>query len=257
MLAKLKTIKENVREIKESGKNKCKQSVFYIPSALTFLNAICGFLSIIKATEGHFEAAAYYIILAALFDGLDGRLARKLGLSSEFGSELDSLCDAVSFCLAPVFLIYCWHPDQLGPLSKISLFAYLCAGLARLAKFNVLSNNQDKNLNKNFVGLPTTIAAFAVTSLILSYKWLSITLGGIMLTKQIILSVVLVLAILMISPISFYSFKSYKPKYIDYAKLFIFSIVLWLLYLKGYPIILLIVLIYILFNIANFYYNRS
>lgn len=240
MLARLKIIKEKT-------KNKYKKSIVAIPSILTFLNAICGFLSIIKALEGKFTFAACYIILAVILDGLDGRIARRLSLSTEFGSELDSLCDAISFCLAPVILIYCWYPDNLGFLAKLSLVSYLCAGLGRLAKFNVTSKDQ----YKYFIGLPTTLAAFSVTSLILSYKWLSQNLWGIILTKQILFSLVFILAIFMISPIKFYSFKSYKLIYpADYIKLLLALITLVLLFIKGYPILFFAVVFYIVGNIV-------
>ena len=85
-----------------------------VPFIFTFANVFFGFFSIIKTIEGDFIAAALSIIVAAVMDGIDGRLARYLGTDGDLGSELDSLCDAVSFCLAPAVLLYSWYLHGFG-----------------------------------------------------------------------------------------------------------------------------------------------
>src|SRR3989338_6332165 len=90
-------------------KSKQDQLKALIPFVFTFSNALFGFLSIIKTFEGDFVSAAWFIVAAVVMDGLDGRAARYLGTANELGGELDSLCDAVSFCLAPTVLFFCWY----------------------------------------------------------------------------------------------------------------------------------------------------
>lgn len=145
-----------LRLLKEKSKKHCRQSIVFIPHCLTYGNVICGFMSITQALAHRYDLAAFCIILASICDFLDGRVARKFGCSSYFGMELDSLADAISFCLAPVILIYCWQGNLVNIVSLIALMVYLCAGLARLARFNVTSSQEF------FIGLPTTCAALFV-----------------------------------------------------------------------------------------------
>src|SRR3989338_3074570 len=107
-----------------------------IPFFFTFGNVFFGFYSIIKTIEGDFIAAALCIMAAAIMDAIDGRLARFLGTAGDLGSELDSLCDAVSFCLAPSVLLYSWYLHDFGHAGLFvpALVLYLCAGLFRLAR---------------------------------------------------------------------------------------------------------------------------
>ncbi|MDP3888991.1 MAG: CDP-diacylglycerol--serine O-phosphatidyltransferase, partial [bacterium] len=153
-----------LQAIKKSG----KKNLFIIPYIFTFLNACFGFLSIIKTLEFDFVMAAYCIILAACMDLLDGRLARAFGSTSCFGMELDSLCDAISFCLAPAILLYNWYLTDLDLVGFVVLSFYICAGLSRLARFNI-----GIHTNKMFfVGLPTPVAAFLMSEFVLHSTWI-------------------------------------------------------------------------------------
>ncbi len=243
MLARLK--------ITSSSKmQKCKKSLVYFPNIVTFSNAIFGFLSIIKAFEGHFFVAAFFIVIAAVMDLLDGRLARVLGFTSGFGLQLDSLCDAVSFCLAPTILLYSWALSSYGYVPKgftFSLILYLCCGLGRLAKFNITSTKQ----HSMFIGLPTTIAAIFVSSLVLYAGWISSHWTKMLLNKNAIMILIMLVASLMVSSIRFFSTKSFKvciKK--DYIKfLLVFIGVLWAL-LHGYPLLFFLVSAYIFAGIS-------
>lgn len=236
MLARLKIIKE-------SSKKRCKQSIFWLPNLLTFFNAILGFLSILKAYDGDFITAAYYIIFAAIIDCFDGRLARAMGCSTYFGMELDSLSDAISFCLAPTFLLYCIAPE-VNFLGKVILAFYLCAGLGRLAKFNVTCDKQQNE----FIGLPTTIAALYISTFVLSQNWFQLYLPKFFSSGKFLFSLVFVISLLMISNIKFGSFKKYKIKLIrDLANLFIFLLALSVGLFYGLPVIFLILTCYILY----------
>jgi CDP-diacylglycerol---serine O-phosphatidyltransferase len=194
----------SLKMLRESGKRK----LFVIPYFFTFGNAFFGFMAVIKTFEYEFISAAYCIGFAVLMDFLDGRLARALQSSSYLGMELDSLSDAISFCFAPVILLYSWYLNESGILGVFVLTAYLCAGLLRLAKFNVLSSQEG---TKNFfVGLPTTMAAFFIALLVGNYRWIMGTHFRFLLHPIGILVTVTVLAFLMISSFKFPSFKRFK-----------------------------------------------
>jgi len=128
-----------------------------IPNAFTAFNAVCGFLSIIYASQNEFRLAAMFIIAAAFFDLLDGIIARLLGTSSDFGVELDSLSDIISFGAAPAFLIYTGYLFQYDGLGIALSSLLLICGAFRLARFNVQVD--DLKNKKDFKGLPIPISA--------------------------------------------------------------------------------------------------
>lgn len=170
-----------------------------IPNLFTLGNAIFGFSSIIWASSGHFVAASYFILLGAIMDGLDGRIARLTRGTSELGLQLDSLCDAISFCMAPAFVTYAWHLKYGGTIGFCASSLYLGLGLLRLARFNVTHLQQ----NIHFIGLPTTLAGcFLATMLINTRHFVA---SPTLTTAYIILTVTL--AILMISTVPFPTFK--------------------------------------------------
>jgi len=123
-----------------------------IPNLLTAGNLWLGILAIISALEGNFKNACIFVIVAAFLDGLDGKAARKLDVASEFGKELDSLCDLVSFGVAPSILAYTFFLHELEIIGMIISISYITAGAFRLARFNVL------NITTHFIGVPITIA---------------------------------------------------------------------------------------------------
>lgn len=123
-----------------------------IPNLLTAGNLWLGILAIISAFKGDFKVASIYIIIAAFLDGLDGKAARKLNVSSEFGKQLDSLCDLVSFGVAPGILAYAVALQDYAVIGIIISLIYITAGAFRLARFNVL------NITTHFIGIPITIA---------------------------------------------------------------------------------------------------
>jgi len=192
-------------------KKKGKQKLFVIPYFFTFASAVFGFLSVIKTFEGNFVFAAYCIMIAGIMDAFDGRLARAFGSSSYLGMELDSLCDAVSFCFAPAILLYSWYFNQLGIIGIFVLAFYLCCGLLRLAKFNIatVKNTQDSGF---FIGLPTTLAAFLIAQLVINHQWLSQRIFPFLHNQYGMTIFTAVLAFLMISPVRFMSFKKINPR---------------------------------------------
>lgn len=187
-----------------------RRSIFLVPFLFTFGNALCGFLSIIRSIEGDALGAAYYIILAALMDLLDGRLARAFGAASTLGMELDSLCDAVSFCLAPAIAVYSWHHYEHSSIIMCALVAYLCAGLFRLAKFNVLSRQQ----KSYFLGLPTTLGALLIANVIVYESFLVNYIRADFFVPEHLCVFLVLIGFLMISTIRFPS-----GKYVHFSRI--------------------------------------
>lgn len=170
-----------------------------LPNLFTLGNAFFGFCSIVFASYGDLVAAAYFILLGALMDGLDGRIARYAHVTSEFGMQLDSLCDGISFGLAPAMLVYVWQLKKMGGAGFIACAIFLLAGLLRLARFNLTSTQQ----SRFFLGTPIPIAGCFLATLVLNTKNLTLHPSAIIL----LLLLVLTLAGFMVSSIPFPTFK--------------------------------------------------
>ena len=157
----------------------------------TFGNVFCGFLSIISAAEGEPLNAAWFIILGGLLDGLDGKVARLSGGATEFGKELDSLADFITFGVAPAFLIYSFKLNALGNWGWIIGMVYITAAGYRLARYNLLATSDEK---KHFLGLPVPGAALALSSFIIMcyYLWGSVEYGEFLISMTILFSALMV-----------------------------------------------------------------
>ena len=135
--------------------------VKYVPNFITLLSLSCGFTSIRFSLNNEWQIAIYLILLATVFDFFDGWFARKLKSGSNFGAELDSLSDFVSFGVAPSILIYLWSTNELGSLGwGATLFFVICSSL-RLARFtaDIYITNKPIDNNEYFVGIPSPVAA--------------------------------------------------------------------------------------------------
>ncbi len=133
---------------------KLRRSIYLLPSAFTVGNMFAGFFAIIASLNGHFQDAAVAIGIAVVLDGLDGRVARLANATSDFGLQLDSLADVISFGVAPAVLVYSWGLVEFGNFARFSAFVFVTCGAMRLARFNV----QVQNL-KHFAGLPIPAGA--------------------------------------------------------------------------------------------------
>ncbi len=123
-------------------KNKFKvvsvsKSRYILPSVLTLIGVCLGISSIKFAMDGNFSLAVMFIVIAAILDGLDGRVARMIKGTSEFGKELDSLTDFVSFGIAPVFIVYFWELNQFGRIGWLIVLLFSVCCVLRLARFNL------------------------------------------------------------------------------------------------------------------------
>ena len=138
-----------------------------IPNAITTLNLIFGIFSILATLQGNFLCAGYCVLAALVADGLDGRVARYMKVSGDFGKELDSLCDLVSFGAAPAILAYAFLLKDFGWLGYLLAAFFATCGALRLARFNVNASV----VKGHFVGLPIPAGGCLVaTFVMLGYK---------------------------------------------------------------------------------------
>ena len=134
-----------------------------LPSLFTIGNLFLGFWAMVRTIHGQYAEAAPLIFWAILLDVLDGRIARMTGTTSEFGGELDSLADVVSFGVAPALLAYSWGFSTLPRVGWLVAFLFVACGTLRLARFNVQKSSVD---GRYFVGLPIPAAAAPVAALV-------------------------------------------------------------------------------------------
>jgi CDP-diacylglycerol--serine O-phosphatidyltransferase len=177
-----------------------RRGVSLLPSLFTVANLFCGWSCVVYAMRGELETAAPFIGVAMVLDMLDGRIARMTGTTSEFGLQLDSLADIISFGMAPAVLAYAWGLAPLGRLGWAAGFLFVTATALRLARFNIQTHT-DK---RYFVGLASPAAAAVVASTVFYYP------TGLHSRTEALLGVVLVIvpALLMVSTIRFRSFKT-------------------------------------------------
>ena len=173
-----------------------------LPCMFTIASLFCGFYSMLSAFKGDFITAAYAILIAAIFDGLDGRVARMTGQTSTFGAELDSLCDMVSFGVAPGLLAYLWALQPYGRYGWLAGFLYVATTALRLARFNTQAEQEDAPTD--FVGLPCPAAAAMISASVLFCGYLGIE-GTVSHISLLIL--VYLLSYLMVSTHTYLSFK--------------------------------------------------
>ncbi|RKY33308.1 MAG: CDP-diacylglycerol--serine O-phosphatidyltransferase [Candidatus Omnitrophota bacterium] len=139
----------------------------YLANFITGLSLICGFASVIFSLESHFTFASWSIILSVIFDGIDGQIARRNPKPSEFGKEIDSLVDVVSFGIAPSVLGYIFIYRDFYLWATLALLIYLCCSVWRLAKYNITPKEK---LAKYFYGLPTTASGGVLASFVLIFR---------------------------------------------------------------------------------------
>lgn len=192
-------------ESNETGGKKLAIYIYVLPNLMTTGNLFFGFFAIIQALKSNFLYGAYAIVAAAVFDLLDGRLARLTRSTSKFGAEYDSLCDLVSFGVAPAIMLYQWALNPFGRLGWIACFLFATCGALRLARFNVQAGIVEKNY---FQGLPIPMAAGIVASSILAVQDLEMEASG----NIGLLIMTVLLALVMVSNFRYRSFKDLDLK---------------------------------------------
>lgn len=200
--------------------NKPLISKAFIANSVTSMNIFCGFMSIIYTSQNNFKYAAIFIITAAIFDTLDGIVARLLDTTSRFGVELDSLSDVVSFGAAPSFLIYKAYAFQFGPWGILLSACILIFGALRLARFNVMT--EDIKTKGDFTGLPIPLAAITMTLLFFSFYREGRIIDPI---SYIVTPLIILLSILMVSKIRYSALPKLKDRKFK-EKIFLFVILI-------------------------------
>ncbi|MCC7442667.1 MAG: CDP-diacylglycerol--serine O-phosphatidyltransferase [Bdellovibrionales bacterium] len=178
------------------------RKIYLLPNFVTTANMFCGFYSAIAAIQEDYVLAAWAVVAAAIFDALDGRVARLAKATSSFGVEYDSLSDLVSFGMAPGLLMYLWALQPYGRLGWLAAFVFLACGALRLARFNVTTSKLPKAY---FQGLPIPIAAGCVSTFVIFQNALSTPADDQIMPFA--LGLTLGMATLMVSSIPFPSFK--------------------------------------------------
>ncbi len=214
-----------------------RKGVYILPNLFTTGNLFCGFWAIISVFQEKFYYAAVAILLASVFDILDGKVARLSGATSKFGVQYDSLADLISFGIAPALLAFSWALRPYGRFGWLAAFLFVVCGALRLARFNVQSSSGEV---KYFKGLPIPAAACMIALTILLYLRL-IETGWV--KDIVILVMIYVLAFLMVSNIRYFSFKELDLARRKPFSLFIF-IVLSMIVIVMEPVIVLFVSIF-------------
>ena len=227
-----------------------------IPNLFTAINMFCGFFSIIEASNGNINYAAWLIFVAALFDALDGIVARLTNSSSELGIELDSLSDVISFGAAPAFILYKTFLYQFDVYGIIIASLPMIAGGFRLARFNVQLVGFEKSF---FIGLPIPTAALTIASFVLAFYDNGYSSPYI----HFIIPLVIVVSILMISNIRYetlpkFTFKGIREKPFHFLFLLASVVVVILFYKKGmFYVFVFMIVIGIFRHIYYLFTSRS
>ena len=217
-------------------KTPSKRGIYLLPSVLTTFGMFAGFYSIISSINGEFTIAAISIMIAMMWDTLDGRVARLTNTQSAFGAEYDSLADLVSFGLAPALLVYEWSLYELGRFGWLAAFVYLACAALRLARFNTQVGIADKRF---FQGLPSPAAAGVIASMIWLKIWTFASFDSEVISLGYYLGagITILCGILMVSNVRYYSFKELDSKKASFR--FLLLIVLSLIILMYKPNIIL------------------
>ena len=184
------------------------RGIYLLPNLFTSGGLFAGFYAIIAATQGHFENACVAIFIAAILDGVDGRVARLTNTQSDFGMQYDSLADLISFGLAPALVMYHWALSATrldgvvpGKIGWIGAFLYAACAAVRLARFNSQVGQVDKRW---FIGLASPAAA----GLVASFVWTCVDFGLVgEELRYVALAVTVTAALLMVSRMRYFSFK--------------------------------------------------
>lgn len=181
-----------------------RRGAYLLPSLFTMGNMVFGFYAIVAGLDGHFRWASLAILLAALLDSVDGRIARMTGTESDFGREYDSLADVVTFGVAPGMLAYLWGLREFNEDTWLLSVFYMVCTATRLARFNVQTKVTDSRF---FVGLPSPWAALTICALL---SFAPEYTGDLRIVMQVVMGMALLLiGVLMVSTFRYHSFKKF------------------------------------------------
>ena len=194
-----------------------RKGIYLLPNLITLSSMFAGFYSIVASFNSDYERAAWAILVASVFDVLDGWVARMTHTATRFGIEIDSLSDVISFGVAPGVLVYSWSLQSFGKIGWLAAFFLVACAALRLARFNVQMGSEEK---KHFTGLPSPAAALMIATTVLAYQevidqlnalkftWLSDMIG----LDYWVLALTFVVAGLMVSNITYHGIKEANLK---------------------------------------------
>src|SRR6201982_2586995 len=255
--------------------NEQPSKIYLLPNLMTAGNLFCGFTATLKILEGAllqasnpdaasdaFHTAIWFVLVAFVFDFLDGRIARLGGHETSFGRECDSLADIVSFGLAPALMVYRVVLKDFPRACWIIAFVYLACGALRLARFNTASANHDRseasNDAKNFTGFPIPAAAGLVASITLFLLWLAEGEHHLGKWKFVLPPLLLFLSFMMFSRVEYPSFKAINwktKKSIQRFLAIILILVVTVMYYEWMPAVLF--LAYLLYGVLRPWLSRE
>ncbi len=194
-----------------------RKGIYILPNLITLSSMFAGFYSIVASFNSDYERAAWAIMIAAVFDALDGWVARMTHTATRFGIEIDSLADVISFGVAPGVLVYTWTLQSFGRIGWLGSFFLVACGALRLARFNVQMGSTEK---KHFTGLPIPASALVIATTVLAYQEIIEILEHLKLARLAdvvgkdywVLAMTFVLAGLMVSSITYHSLKEANLK---------------------------------------------
>ena len=241
------TFEVEEEEHTQEGQKVKRRGIYLWPNLITTAALLSGFYSIIASMNGNFQQAIYAIFLAALLDGLDGRVARAIGAQSAFGEQYDSLSDLLAFGVAPAILMYSWSLDSLGRIGLSCCFVYTACAAFRLARFNVQIGVVDK---RYFIGVASPLAAIIIISLV----WVGLDFPEIFDIRErgiqaISAAVIVSVGLLMISNIKYYSFKTVDRKRVPF---FVLPIAVFIFAAITYNIPVGILVISLIYALSGF-----
>jgi CDP-diacylglycerol--serine O-phosphatidyltransferase len=237
-----------------SDRARIQRSLSIVPSLFTVGNIFCGYYAIIWTLRGNWDYAAILIGVGYILDGLDGRIARLTKTASDFGVQLDSIADIVTFGVAPAILAFSWgfaategvagnvakHVHQLG---SVASFAFVVCGALRLARFNLQAKKPPEMSSKRyFVGLPIPAGAGMIGAVVHFFKTPTLMIGSALLWALLIL----LIAFLMISTVRYPSFKEFDVKKAKPSlALFVTAMLIWLIIFYSEEVLLAMATIYV------------
>ena len=223
-----------------------KKTRVILPNTLTLIGVCIGLSSIKFALDAKYELAIIAVIFAALIDGLDGRIARLIKGTSKVGKELDSLTDVISFGVAPAFIMYFWHLNNLGKFGWLLCLIYVVCVALRLARFNVSSNEESSWKDNFFEGIPSPAGGILILMPLIyslsEFKFINFNI------KLIVPFLFVIISFLLISKFPTYSLKKIiVPRNLTIFLLFGIVLFFGLLLIYPFKIMFLFSLIYLCF----------
>jgi CDP-diacylglycerol--serine O-phosphatidyltransferase len=180
------------------------RGVYILPNLFTTGSLLAGFIGLVLASQNAIESCALAIVISAVLDALDGKVARLTNTSSEFGIQYDSLADLVAFGVTPGFMVWEWTLEPYGRIGMAVSFLFVACTALRLARFNVAAASGSK---KFFIGLPSPAGGCTLALMVFVSPCLPQFLSAQL--PQIMLCVTFIVALLMVSRVRYFSFKEF------------------------------------------------